>query len=71
MSSLHKQSSKRTGTRGAALLPQQEDLHKQGNKRNDMSGVTEYGYWTAGVKEQIFKRLELVLDIFLHILISS
>ena len=71
MSSLHKQSSKRTGTRRAALLPQQEDLHKQGNKRNDMSGATEYGYWIAGVKEQNFKRLELVLDIILHLLISS
>ena len=36
-----------------------------------MSGATEYGYWIAGVKEQNFKRLELVLDIILHILISS
>ena len=46
-------------------------LHKQGSKMNDMIGATEYGYWIAGVKEQNFKRLELVLDIILHLLISS
>ena len=46
-------------------------LHKQGSKMNDMIGATEYGYWIAGVKKQHFKRLELVLDIIPHILISS
>jgi len=35
-------------------------LHKQGSKRNDMSGATEYGYWIAGVSgTSEYKQLSL------------